>query len=56
MEGTKLPSLCHGMAILLLLHCSLLLMVVVTGNWSDQLMERGCIVNDLIAKCAVEVL
>ena len=33
-------SLCHGMAILLLLHYSLLLMFLVTGNWSDQLMER----------------
>ena len=31
-------SLCHGMAILL--HCSLLLMLLATGNWSDQLMER----------------
>ena len=28
------------MAILLLLHCSMLLMLVVMGNWSDQLMER----------------
>ena len=35
-----ITSLCHGMAILPLLHCSLLLMVVVTGNWSDQLMAR----------------
>ena len=25
-------SLCHGMAILLLVHCSLLLMLLVTGN------------------------
>ena len=39
-------------------------MLVVTGNWSDQLMERVMHVNDLIAsvlywhgncKCAVEV-
>ena len=35
-----ITSLCHGMALLPLLHCSLLLMLVVTGNWSDQLMER----------------
>ena len=34
-----ITSLCHGMALLPLLHCSLLLRVVVTGNWSDQLME-----------------
>ena len=31
-EGTYVTSLCHGMVILLLLHCSLLLMLVVTGN------------------------
>ena len=39
-------SLCHGMAILLLLHSSLLLMFLVTENWSDQLLK---IINNLIA-------
>ena len=38
--GRDVTSWCHGMAILLLLHCSMLLMLVVTGNRSDQLMER----------------
>ena len=38
--GRDITSLCHGMALLPLLHCSLLLMLLVTGHWSDQLMER----------------
>ena len=55
--GMDITSLCHGMASLLLLHCLLLLMLLVTGNWYDQLMERVmppcCIGN---CKCTVEVL
>ena len=34
--GRDITSLCHGMAILLLLHCSLSLMLLVTGNWFDR--------------------
>ena len=45
---TQLYSLCYGMAILLLLHCSLSLMLVVTGGWPDQLLE-GTASFDLIA-------
>ena len=40
-----IAGLCHGMALMLLLHCWLLLMLQVTGNWSDQLMER--VLHDL---------
>ena len=38
--GRDITSLCHGIAILLLLHCLLLLMLLVTENWSDQSMDH----------------